>query len=167
MKYLFDVNTSYLLFVYIIAGSSVLADINMSYTRRIEKMKLVTICGIGSSLTSILSNILFIVVLKKGLYGFLISSVAGYFFNIILMISCNFKSMFVPKIKDTTFRILRKEMLQFSIPTIFSGLSWWVISSSDRYFVTLLCGASMNGIYSVAYKIPTILQAVDNVFYQG
>lgn len=58
-------------------------------------------------------------------------------------------------------------MLQFSIPTIFSGLSWWVISSSDRYFVTLLCGASMNGIYSVAYKIPTILQAVDNVFYQG
>ena len=87
MKYLFDVNTSYLLFVYIIAGSSVLADINMSYTRRIEKMKLVTICGIGSSLTSILSNILFIVVLKKGLYGFLISSVAGYFFNIILITS--------------------------------------------------------------------------------
>jgi O-antigen/teichoic acid export membrane protein len=58
-------------------------------------------------------------------------------------------------------------MLQFSIPTVFSGLSWWVISSSDRYFVTWLCGTAVNGIYSVAYKIPTMLQAVQNVFSQA
>lgn len=166
-NYIFGIKASYLVFVFIIAGSSVLADINMSYTRGIEKMKLVTICGIGSSLTSILSNILFIVVLKKGLYGFLISSAVGYLFNIALMVGCNCKNIFASQIVDATFKSLRKEMLQFSIPTIFSGLSWWVISSSDRYFVTLLCGASMNGIYSVAYKIPTILQAVDNVFYQA
>ena len=166
--YLFHVNASYLLYIYIIAGSSVLSDINMSYTRGIEKMKLVTICGVGSSLVSILSNILFIIVLKKGLYGFLISSAAGYFFNIILLISCNLKTISTPRSRDVTaYRTLRKDMLQFSVPTIFSGLSWWIVSSSDRYFVTLLCGASMNGIYSVAYKIPTILQAIDNVFRQA
>lgn len=167
VNFIFKVKFSYLFFILVIAGSSVLADINLSYTRAIERMKLVTACGIGSSIVSILCNILFIVVFRMGLYGFLIASAAGYVFNIILTVVCNFRNIFAGKIVDGTFKHLRKEMLQFSIPTIFSGLSWWVISSSDRYFVSGLCGASINGIYSVAYKIPAILQVVDNVFGQA
>lgn len=164
---LFDIKPSYLFFIFVIVGSSVLADINMSYTRGIERMKLVTICGVGSSLTSILCNILFIVVLKMGVYGFLIASTAGYIFNIILMTVCNRQKIFAKTPVVGSFKQLQKEMLQFSIPTIFSGLSWWIISSSDRYFVSGFCGTAENGLYSVAYKIPTILQAVDNVFYQA
>lgn len=166
-NFIFKIKLSYLFFVLVIVGSSVLADINLSYTRGIEKMKLVTVCGVGSSLVSILCNILFIVVFRMGLYGFLMASVAGYVFNIILTIVFNHRRIFAGKVIDDTFGNLQKEMLQFSVPTIFSGLSWWVVSSSDRYFVTGLCGTSINGIYSVAYKIPTILQAVDNVFYQA
>lgn len=164
---IFGIKTTYLLFIFVIAGLSVLADINMSYTRGIERMKLVTICGVGSSLVSILSNILFIVVFRLGEYGFLIASAMGYFFNIMMMVVCNRKKIFVGNISKGSINQIQKEMLQFSIPTIFSGLSWWVISSSDRYFVSGLCGNSENGLYSVAYKIPTILQAIDNVFYQA
>ena len=164
---IFKIRLAYLFFVFIIVGSSVLADINLSYTRGIERMKLVAVCGIGSSLISILCNILFIVVFKMGLYGFLMASVAGYIFNITSTVVCNHRKIFAGKVVDDTFKNLHKEMLQFSIPTIFSGLSWWIVSSSDRYFVSGLCGTSINGIYSVAYKIPTILQAVDNVFGQA
>ena len=164
---LFNVKASYLIFVFVIVGSSVLADINLSYTRGIERIKLVTVAGVGSSLVSILANILFIVAFKMGLYGFLMASIVGYLFNIILTMVCNRKKIFAGKVVDETFKPLQKEMLQFSIPTIFGGLSWWIMSASDRYFVTWLCGASMNGLYSVAYKIPTILQAVDNVFGQA
>ncbi|WP_337489422.1 oligosaccharide flippase family protein [[Ruminococcus] torques] len=164
---IFHIKVTYLLFIFIIAGSSVLADINMSYTRGIEKVRLVTICGVGSSLVSIVCNILFIVVFQWGVYGFLIASTAGYVFNIVLMAICNRKKIFANNITTNTFAQIQREMLQFSIPTIFSGLSWWVISSSDRYFVSGFCGTSENGLYSVAYKIPTILQSVDNVFYQA
>lgn len=164
---IFGIEPAYLFFIFVIAGLSVLADINMSYTRGIERIKLVTVCGVGSSLVCILSNILFIVVFKLGVYGFLLASAAGYLFNILVMVLCNHKKIFAGRISMGSINQIQKEMLQFSIPTIFSGLSWWVISSSDRYFVSGLCGNSENGLYSVAYKIPTILQAIDNVFYQA
>ena len=141
---IFHIKVTYLLFIFIIAGSSVLADINMSYTRGIEKVRLVTICGVGSSLVSIVCNILFIVVFQWGVYGFLIASTAGYVFNIVLMAICNRKRIFANNITTNTLAQIQREMLQFSIPTIFSGLSWWVISSSDRYFVSGFCGTSEN-----------------------
>ena len=65
-------NPAYLFFLYAIVGTSLLADINMNYTRGLEKMKVITFCGVGSSFISILSNILFITVFKMGVYGFLI-----------------------------------------------------------------------------------------------
>lgn len=164
---LFDIQISYLLFVFLIVGTSLLSDIQVSYARGQEQMEVITICGVGSSFVSIVSNILFIVVLKWGLYGFLFSSVAGYAFNIIVLMISNGKRHVLKGIYNNRETELCREMLGFSIPLIFSGLSWWVVSSSDRYFVAGMCGTAANGIYSVAYKIPTILQAFDNVFRQA
>lgn len=157
-------NPAYLFFLYAIVGTSLLADINMNYTRGLEKMKVITFCGVGSSFISILSNILFITVFKMGVYGFLISSVTGYLFTVIVLNISNRKQYLLKNIAMMKESKLQKEMLQFSIPSIFSGLSWWAVSSSDRYFVSVMCGTAANGIYSVAYKIPTILQAVQDVF---
>lgn len=162
-----DIPLPYLVYVFIIAASSVLADINLSYSRGLERVSVVTICGVGSSLISLVSNVLFIVVFRLGVYGFLLASLMGYFYNITLSVVCNRKQIFGKIEWDDKAKKLKNEMLQFSIPTIFSGISWWVISSSDRYFVTAMCGVSENGLYSVAYKIPVILKAIDNVFYQA
>lgn len=165
--WLVGIKASYLLFIFLISVSSVMSDICMSYTRGEEQVKLITFCGVGSALLSILCNVLLIAVFRFGLYGFLVSSVAAYFFNISI-IGFYYRKK---KLLSGTFKIkerqLQKEMLQYSIPLIFSGLSWWVISSSDRYFVSWLCGAGANGIYSVAYKIPTILQTAQSVFSQA
>ena len=166
-QFVSKINPLYLFFLYAIVGTSLLSDINMSYTRGLEKMKVITFCGVGSSLVGILCNILFIVVFKMGLYGFLIASATGYLFTIIVLAISNRKMHLMKNIAFVKEPVLKKEMLQFSVPLIFSGLSWWTVSSSDRYFVSWLCGTGANGVYSVAYKIPTILQAVDNVFYQA
>lgn len=164
--FIFKYKISYLLFIYLIVGAAILSDINVSYTRGLEKMKLITFCGVGSALVSILCNIIFIVVLNQGMYGFLLASLSGYAFNIIVLNIANIKKNLLKGIfiKNKT---LEKEMLQFSIPLILSGISWWIVSSSDRYFVSWMCSTASNGIYSVAYKIPSILQALDNVFGQA
>jgi O-antigen/teichoic acid export membrane protein len=161
------INPIYLFFLYAIVGTSLLSDIDMNYTRGLEKMKVITFCGVGGSLVGILCNILFIVVFKMGLYGFLIASSSGYLFTIIVLAISNRKMHLFKNIISEREPELQREMLQFSIPSIFSGLSWWVVSSSDRYFVSAMCGTAANGIYSVAYKIPTMLQAVHNVFIQA
>ena len=55
-------------------------------------------------------------------------------------------------------------MLSYSIPLIFSGLAWWINSVSDRYIVSWIMGVAATGVYSVAYKIPTMLQLVQDIF---
>ena len=35
---------------------------------------------------------------------------------------------------------------------------------SDRYVVTYLCGVAANGIYSVSYKIPSILTIFQTIW---
>ena len=161
------IEASYLAFVFLIAASSVLSDICMCYARGEEQMKLITFCGVGSALLAILCNILLIAVFRLGLYGFLVSSVSAYVFNIVVVGLYYRKHTLFAGIFSIKEPQLQKEMLQYSVPLILSGLSWWVISSSDRYFVSWLCGAAANGIYSVAYKIPTILQTAQSVFSQA
>lgn len=166
-QFVSKINPLYLFFLYAIVGTSLLSDINMSYTRGLEKMKVITFCGVGSSLVGILCNILFIVVFKMGLYGFLIASVMGYVFTIIVLVISNRNMHLMKNISLVKEPVLKREMLEFSVPLIFSGLSWWAVSSSDRYFVSWMCGTAANGVYSVAYKIPTILQAISDVFGQA
>ena len=39
--------------------------------------------------------------------------------------------------------------------------------ASDRYILTFFCGAAVNGIYAVSYKIPTILSTLQSIFYNA
>lgn len=55
-------------------------------------------------------------------------------------------------------------MVRYSIPLIFTGLSWWILNASDKYIILHFIGASANGIYSVAHKIPTIIIAINGFF---
>lgn len=164
--FLFQIKFLYLFYLFLTTGFSLLSDINISYLRSLEKMKLVSVCGVGSSFLTAFCNVLFIVVFNLGLYGFLLSSIVGYAFNYLVsgisIYGYRKKILSVNKLKG--IKILRKEMLQFSIPTIFSGILWWVTSSSDRYFITWMCGSSANGIYSVAFKIPLIIVTIDAIF---
>ena len=164
--FLFQIKFLYLFYLFLTIGFSLLSDINISYLRSLEKMKLVSVCGVGSSFLTAFCNVRFIVVFNLGLYGFLLSSIVGYAFNYLVsgisIYGYRKKILSVNKLKG--IKILRKEMLQFSIPTIFSGILWWVTSSSDRYFITWMCGSSANGIYSVAFKIPLIIVTIDAIF---
>lgn len=57
-----------------------------------------------------------------------------------------------------------KRMLSFSVPIIPSALSLWIVNLSDRLIVTAFLGSSMNGIYSVANKIPNIYNSTYSIF---
>ena len=47
------------------------------------------------------------------------------------------------------------------IPT---AIFWWITNVSDRYMVTAFRGEAENGLYTAAYKIPTVLTLVTGVF---
>ena len=45
-----------------------------------------------------------------------------------------------------------------------NSLSWWIIQMSDRYMLIFFCGAAINGLYSMAYKIPSIFNLIVSIF---
>ena len=70
-------------------------------------------------------------------------------------------------IKTTIEKERMNELLSYSIPLIFTAIAWWINSSLDRYFVTGMISVDANGIYSVAYKIPSLLTACQTIFTQA
>ena len=57
--------------------------------------------------------------------------------------------------------------MRFSLPLIPTTLCWLITDLSDRYLVTYFCGAEVNGIYSAAYKIPTVVTLLSSIFMQA
>ena len=55
-------------------------------------------------------------------------------------------------------------MLTYCVPLIPTAVFWWIMGVSDRYLVKWFVGSDANGIYAVAYKIPTILTILATVF---
>lgn len=119
--------------------------------------------GLLNSATVIFLNILFLVVIKIGLRGYLLSLILGHLVALLYFITSSkaWKKLLPFSKVDKT---LRNEMLAYSCPMILNSVSWWISNSSDKYILTYFCGVSENGIYSVAYKIPNILSIITSLF---
>lgn len=57
-----------------------------------------------------------------------------------------------------------RDMLNFSIPMIPNSVSWWLSNSASKYILLYFATTSAVGLYSVAYKIPSILSIVVTIF---
>ena len=58
-------------------------------------------------------------------------------------------------------------MVAYSVPMGLGNIGWWINNVSDRYIVTWICGLAANGVYSVAYKIPSLLSMFQQIFNQA
>lgn len=57
-----------------------------------------------------------------------------------------------------------REMISYSWPMVPNTLSQWVMHASDRLVISIVLGVTANGIYAVAYKIPSILSFAQTTF---
>jgi O-antigen/teichoic acid export membrane protein len=58
-------------------------------------------------------------------------------------------------------------MLRYCLPLIPASLFWWVTNVSDRYMVTYIIDETANGLYSVSYKIPTLINLLSSIFMEA
>lgn len=65
------------------------------------------------------------------------------------------------------YKTQTNKMLSYSKPTVVSSIGWWINNASDKYVVTYFCGLAENGIYSIASKIPSMLNVIQNIFNQA
>lgn len=135
-----------------------------------EAVRFVVIGSVFSTIVLICSNLLFLLVFRLGLPGYFISQILSYGLSFLLMLFLAGRkgSGFVihPE-KTEAGRALEKEMLDYGKPMILYSTGAWINNAADRYFVSLLCGVAVNGVYGVAYKIPSILTVFQRIFAQA
>lgn len=161
---LFSLDSKYIWYLFTLFLTLSLYNILSMFLRATDKIKLFVICGLLNTLITCGLNIVFLLVLKLGVIGYMCANVAGSFVSIVLMFL--FGGIYKSLGQKETLSLFVK-MASYSLPLVANSLAWWVNNASDRYILTFFCGATINGIYAVSYKIPTILSTVQGVFYNS
>lgn len=121
--------------------------------------------GILNTVLTIAYNLILLVVCDLGVVGYVLSVVLADL-TVTLVLVC-WKKLYL----DFSFSCFDKkslsELLKFSIPYIPTAMLWLITSVSDRFVVTYFCGEDANGLYSAAYKIPTLLTLLCGVFIEA
>lgn len=107
-------------------------------------------------------TVLLVTVWKQGLLGVVISLSLAYAITNLYFIFGT--SMFHHIHRNAFSKYKLKELLTFSIPIVPSSIALWVVNLSDRLAVIFFLGASSNGIYAVANKIPALYNSAYNIF---
>lgn len=143
--------------------SEALNQFSLTYLRGIRRLPKYTVTNI----ISMVGIAAFVTLLVKfcglGLPGMLYGYAAGYLSGSLYALLTtkfhrylNFSSIDKKEIKS---------IVQYSAPLIPNAVSWWIINASDRTIIHLFLDAAANGIYGIAYKIPSLCTTLFGVFH--
>ncbi len=110
-------------------------------------------------------NVWFLVYMHTGVQGYLMAYIiANVTIDVVAFIA---GGMFGDLRKASLKHELFKEMVIYSTPLILNNVSWWVIHSSDKVMVEAIVGTVALGIYTVAAKIPSLINVFVTIFQQA
>lgn len=155
----------YAVFFFLMFFIQTVSGVVTCYVRGIDRIADLSVSSVLVSIFTISCNIIFLVVFDWGLNGYFLANIIGPLVQIIYLI------IRADMIHDTDlksdFAAEKKAMLDYSKPMIANSVAWWLNNTSDRYVVIFFCGLAENGIYSVASKIPSILNIFQSIFSQA
>ena len=152
----------YIFFYYLF---NCLYQYGIQFAKGIEMVSVMGVAGVLGTITTLTSNIFFLVVVKAGLPGFFLASILGQAIPSFYLLYKTKLWRFISGVKNN--RLLQKEMLTYCTPLIATAIGWWVNSASDKYVVLFICGMAANGLLSVSYKVPAIINTLQQIFVQA
>lgn len=158
----------YFIMFFLLFVCNSLFEFSLLFAQGAEALKIMIGGSVLSTVLVIISNIYFLLVIKIGLRGYFISQMIGFLgasvLILSLMVKCGYckSRLAVGEEKD-----LEKSMRKYGSSMLLYSTSSWVNNALDRYFVIAMCGAAVNGLYGVAYKIPAILTVFQRIFAQA
>lgn len=152
-------------YFFLIFFANSISGIVSSMARGLDKIKEISIASVVGSTLTITLNFLLLCKVKLGIDGYFLANIIGILSQIIFLFICmkGWKYISFSSVEQKT----NKEMIHYSLPTIANSIAWWVNGLADRYIIIFFCGISANGVYSVASKIPSILNIFQNIFSQA
>lgn len=157
--------SGYMITIYFFVLMSCLRSLCSQFVRSQNMVRLYAIDGMLSTITTTTFTVLFLVVFKLGVNGYILAIILSDFLSsIFLFFTAKLYRYINLELKGKS---TSRAMLMYSIPLIPTTIFWWVTNVSDRFIVAYMLGAEANGLYAISYKIPTIVTLVSSIFTEA
>ncbi len=146
------------LYVVVANAHSVVAQ----YLCAVGRTKLFAGQGILNTALVILLNVLFLPVFDLGVTGYVLSTILADALTTVFLVLYT-RLWRAVKWRSVSRKVIGP-LLTFCLPMMVTTICWWVTGVSDRYMVASMCSDELNGLYTAAYKIPTLLIYAVSIF---
>ncbi len=157
-------NRNYFLFFIVLYASNAFYEYMILYTQGCEKVNVMVTGSVFCTAVTVISNLILLLVVRMGIYGYILSQVVAYFLAGILMLCLLGVRDLILSDEEV---LLRKEMTKYGRGMLLYSTASWANNAIDRYFILFMLGTVQNGLYGVAYKIPAILTVFQRIFAQS
>ena len=151
-------------FIVLFAADSVY-EFMLLYCQGCDKTKVMITGSISCTALVIAANLLFLLVFKLGLYGYLAAQILSFFGAALIMFLLIKGAQGLKDARED--KELEGEMREYGKNMQLYAASSWANNAIDRYFILAMLGSAANGLYGVAYKIPAILTTFQRIFAQA
>lgn len=157
-----DFISGYILYIYFFVLASSLHSLCLNFVRSLEYVKLYAFDGVFRTISTVILNIVFLIIYQYGITGYLLAIIISDLISSIMLflIAKLYKFISFKNIDKSTLT----NMIKYSLPLIPATLSIWIINMSDRYILSYILGNEANGLYAIAYKVPTIIVIIVGIF---
>lgn len=155
----------FIVYFYLILIFNIIIEVFKAYLKSCDQVKLLVFGDVIHTIIIAVSNIILITVMNKGIEGYFYSLITAQIAIITIYLNKS-KIMKNISLKSTKFNKI-KRMLIFSMPLIPNSMNFWIMNASDRYILNYFLGYASTGVYAIAYKIPTIIFVLNDIFQQG
>lgn len=141
-------------------------EVIIQVVRGLGNTKYFVAAGIVSSLFIGLFSVLFVVVLELGIEGIFYANILARLITILVL---ELRLKVIKKYFGYNFNDskINKEILSYCLPLLPGSICWWLVGSSNRFFIEHYLGLDENGLYAVALKFTSILETIAFIFYQA
>jgi len=145
---------------------SVLCLLFQQFVKGLDHVRTYAISGFLGTAGTIIFNIVFLVFLNAGIEGYLYSMILGLAIPAMYLFIREHLYRYFKNILKVN-RIFEKKFLLYCLPLVPNQICWWINNSSDKYIMNFYWGLSLTGVYSVSYKIPSILNVISTIFFSS
>jgi len=142
--------------------SGMLMSLTTQFLRAIGKTGMYTLSTLAQTLVILVCNIIFLLVLKLGVSGYVLAYTLG---NVTALAF----SYIVGKLWKYNKSVklnekLSRELVVFSLPLMLNALCYFAITSTSMYFIEYFRGKGATGVFTAANKIPPFLVIINSIF---
>ena len=153
----------WLLYLYLLMSCS--RTLVQQFVRAKTYTKLYAFDGILATVNTLILVCVFLLKFKWGATGYICAIIGADFLSVVFLsvISSAWRYFDISRLDKN----VAKEMLRYCLPLIPASIAWWVTNVSDRYLVAYFCGDTVNGIYDISYKLPSIINVFATIFLEA